>query len=132
MDDNQSNPQPGDSFIRLQRRALTESELSLLKWLMANGSPDAERYQSQIADLNVVAECTCGCPTIDLAVGNRVRRTIGASHILADFEGMTPEGVTVGVTLHAREGQLSELEVAAISEVDGPFNLPDIKSLKKC
>jgi hypothetical protein len=68
--------------------------------------------------------------TIDLAVGDRARRTTGASQIIADFEGLTPEGVEVGVTLHAREGQLSELEITAISEVDRPFNLPRIETLK--
>jgi hypothetical protein len=49
---------------------------------------------------------------------------------LADFEGRTPEGMEVGVILHAREGEISELEVYAISEVKGPFGLPIVESLK--
>jgi len=73
----------------------------------------------------------CGCPTIDLVIGDRQQRIVGVSHVLADFEGITPEGIEVGVILHAREGQLSELEVFAMPEVDGPFGLPTIESLRK-
>jgi predicted dithiol-disulfide oxidoreductase (DUF899 family) len=53
------------------------------------------------------------------------------SHILADFVGKTPEGIEVGVILHAREGAISELEVYAMPDVTGPFSLPSIESLKQ-
>jgi hypothetical protein len=121
----------GGNFSQSERRALSDAERTLLEWLLANGAPDARQFESQIAQVRVVGRCTCGCPTIDLAIGDRERRTIGASHILAEAEGITPEGIEVGVILHAREGQLSELEVYPIPEVDAPFSLPSIASLKK-
>jgi hypothetical protein len=118
-------------FIRPVRRPLNEEERILLEWLMANGNSDAQKYASQIADVSVVGTCTCGCPTIDLAIGECKQRRTAASHILADFVGKTPDGIEVGVILHAREGEISELEVYAIPDVSGPFSLPSIESLKQ-
>ena len=118
------------SFIRPERRPLTDEERNLLGWLLANGSPDAEAYLSQIGNVNVVGKCTCGCPTLDLALGESEQRKTAPSLILADFVGTTPEGVEVGVVVHAREGEISELEVYAISDWKGPFNLPSVESLK--
>lgn len=119
------------NFTLVERRPLSAEERTLIEWLLANGSPDAKQFAPQIADLRVVARCTCGCPTIDLAVGDREERTVGPSHILADFDGLTPGGINVGVILHAREGQISELEVYAKADVEIPFSLPSIESLKK-
>lgn len=119
-------------FDQPEGRSLSKEERVLLEWLMANGSPDAHQYASQLSDLRVVGRCTCGCPSLDLAVGDREERTTGRSHILADFDGLTAEGVPVGIILHAREEQLSELEVYAISDFEGPFGLPSIESLKRC
>ena len=118
-------------FIRAEHRPLSKEERTLLEWLVANGGPDAQQYASQIADFSVVGRCTCGCPSIDLSVGRREQRKTGPSHILADFEGETPEGIAVGVILHVREGEISELEICAILDVKGPFNLPSIESLKQ-
>lgn len=118
-------------FIQAERRRLSKEEQILLEWLIANGSLDAQQYASQIVDIIVVGRCTCGCPSIDLAVEESENRKTGASHLLADFEGKTPEGIDVGVILHAREGKISELEVYAIPEVKGPFSLPSIESLKQ-
>ena len=118
-------------FIRPERRPLTDEERNLLEWLLASGSPDAKPYVSQIATVNVVGKCTCGCPTIDLALGDREQRKTSPSIILADFVGKTPEGIEVGVIVHAREGEISELEVYAISDWKGPFNLPSVESLRQ-
>ena len=118
-------------FIRPERRPLTEEERKLLEWLLAHGSPDAKPFLSQIVNVNVVGKCTCGCPTIDLALGDREQRKTAPSHILADFVGKTPEGIDVGVILHARDGEISELEVYAIPDVNGAFSLPSIESLKQ-
>jgi hypothetical protein len=127
IDNNKSEPLIG---TRPEDRPLTDAERTLLQWLMAHGGPEAQQYAPHVSRVRVVAGCTCGCPTIDLAIGGRQHRTVGASLVLADFEGVTPEGIEVGVILHAREGQLSELEVYAMPEVDGPFSLPTIESLR--
>jgi hypothetical protein len=53
---------------------------------------------------------------MDLAVVNAQASTTGLSRILANFLGVTPEGRQVGVTLYAREGKISELEVSSMDE----------------
>jgi hypothetical protein len=131
VENNTAEPTNGHPFNRPEQRALTAAERSLLEWLLANGVPDAQQYAPQLADVRVVGACTCGCPTIDLAIGNSEQRTIGASHVLAEFEGVTLEGVPVVVILHARQGNLSELEIFDITETEGSFGLPTIESLRK-
>ncbi len=118
-------------FIRPERRPLTKEEKTLLEWLISNGNSGAKQYASQIVNVSVVGACTCGCPAVDLAVGDREQRKAAPSHILADSLGKTPDGIEVGVILHAREGEISELEIYAILDVNRPFNLPTIESLKQ-
>jgi hypothetical protein len=43
--------------------------------------------------------------------------------ILAEFVGKTPEGIEVGLILHARERETSELKVYSMPDVNGPFSL---------
>jgi hypothetical protein len=105
-----------------ENRSLTTDERILLEWLIANGSPSAAKYAPQIPRVSVVSRCTCGCPTIDLAVDGK--HVDGGSELVADFVGKSPEGIQVGVILHCRGGQISELEVYAIDEAKGAFGLP--------
>lgn len=114
----------GKQHYRLtDKRPLSTEESTLLEWLVAHGMPNASQYAAQVPRVTVVGRCRCGCPTIDLAVDGT--QTFGASELVADFEGRSPEGIHVGVILHAREGQLSELEVYAIEGTEGPFALPN-------
>jgi hypothetical protein len=105
-----------------ENRPLTTDERMLLEWLIAHGSPNAAKYAPQIPRVSVVSRCTCGCPTIDLAVDGK--HVDGRSELIADFVGKSPEGIQVGVILHCRGGQISELEVYAIDEVKVAFGLP--------
>jgi hypothetical protein len=108
-------------------RPLTTEERALLDWLVAHGLPNAHWYAAQLDRVTVASRCTCGCPTIDLAVDGK--HVSGASELIADAEGRSPEGISVGVILHCREGQLSELEVYPIDEVKGRFALPNPSTL---
>jgi hypothetical protein len=109
-------------FRAPEQRALTTHERNLLEWLISNGSRSAAKYAPQIPRVSVVSRCTCGCPTIDLAVDGR--HVDGGSEHVADFVGESPEGIVVGVILHCRGGLISELEVYAMGEVKGVFGLP--------
>jgi len=96
----------------------------LLEWLLKNGVEGADAYLEQTPRARVVSRCTCGCPTVDLALDVRLSGRHGPSTILADAEGRSPEGHLISVIVHARGGELSELEVYSI---DGPaehFTLP--------
>jgi hypothetical protein len=110
-----------------EKRPLTTDERILLEWLISNGSPSAAKYASQIPRVSVVSRCTCGCPTIDLAVDGE--HVDGGSELVADFVGKSPEGIQVGVILHCRGDQISELEVYALGEVKGVFGLPSPDAL---
>jgi hypothetical protein len=114
-------------------RSLSQNERILLEWLLAHPSqdlagPDLSKYRSQVDNVHVVAKCGCGCPTVDLALQSG--RKYGASKILAEAGGRSPEGISIAVTLHAREGELSELEVYSTEELDVPFSLPLPDSLE--
>ena len=110
-------------------RALNVEEQALVNWLIANGIPDAKAYASQVPLLRVVGSCNCGCPTINFAVGTRHPEVSGPPRIIADFLGMTPAGLQVGVILFATGEQISELEVYPLSDAEGKFSLPTIASL---
>jgi hypothetical protein len=103
-------------------RPLSREEIALMEWLVDHGRSDASKYRSQIPKLRVVSRCGCGCPTIDLAIGES--RKIGSSHIIADGEAKSPEGAHVGIILHVREDEISELEVFSASGEDSVFTLP--------
>ena len=107
------------------------SGLGPAEWLIANGNEAAKEYSPQLANISVVGACTCGCPSIDLALQGRDQRKTAPSTILGDFVGTTAEGIEVGIILHAREGEISELEVYPIAHATEPFSLPTIESLKQ-
>jgi hypothetical protein len=117
----------GQHYRVADGRPLSGEERTLLEWLLAHGFPNVGRYAAQLPRVTVVSRCTCGCPTIDLAVDGK--QTFGASELIADVEGRSPEGILVGVILHGREGQLAELEVYPIDEIQGPFALPSPSTL---
>jgi hypothetical protein len=119
---------PND-FTSAEYRDLTFEERRLLEWLISNGNADASAFASQLPQVKVVARCTCGCPTLDLALGENKSRTVGASTILADAAGRSPEGIPVNVILHAREGEISELEVISCDETK-VFGMPTPEMLE--
>lgn len=109
------------------KRPLSPEERTLLEWLISHGVSTARHYAAQLPFVTVVSRCSCGCPTVDLAVNGK--QTFGASELVTDVEGRSPEGIFVGVILHAREGQLAELEVYPLADVKGPFALPNPATL---
>jgi len=108
-------------------RSLSQEEISLLEWLLGHKRSDVSEYRAQIPKLRVVSRCRCGCPTIDFAIGTTTRE--GPSHIIADAQGSSPEGVRVGVIVHVREGEISELEVYSVTGEKNVFSLPKPESL---
>lgn len=47
-------------------RPLTDSELTLIRWLIEHGEPEAREFAAQLQNIRVVGGCGCGCPSIDL------------------------------------------------------------------
>lgn len=113
----------------IERRSLSETERILLEWLLERGGPSAAKYKAQLTHLHVVSRCACGCPTVDFALHSGPK--VGASELVSEADGTTPEGVAVGIILHAREGELSELEVYSKSGLDVSFTLPRPELLER-
>lgn len=118
-----------NDFTVPELRDLTVDERRLLEWLIANGNAEASAYAAQLPQVKVVARCTCGCPTLGLALGGKTCRTVGVTTILADAAGYSPENVPVNVILHAREGEISELEVVSCDETE-VFSMPTPEMLE--
>lgn len=112
-----------EEFTVPEYRELTDAERKLLEWLIANGNDDASAYASQLPYVKVVGGCKCGCPSLDLAIGEKKSRTHGISTVLAEVGGHSPEGVPVIVILHACEEEISLLEVVSTDETQ-KFSLP--------
>lgn len=49
-------------------RSLSEAERLVLDALLAADFPGAAELRAQLARVQVVGKCDCGCPTVDLAV----------------------------------------------------------------
>lgn len=90
-------------------RPLAVDEHDLIEALLGAVRSGVIRYIGQLESLEVVGGCSCGCPSIDLAVALAAAEASARPLILADAE--TPEGVAVGVILWVRDGCLSGLEV---------------------
>jgi hypothetical protein len=90
-------------------RPLTVDEHDLIEALLGAVRSGVGRYIGQLESLEVIGGCRCGCPSIDLEVASAGADGLPTPVILADAE--SPEGVSVGVILWARGGQLSGLEV---------------------
>ena len=125
----EGNSGGSDSYIIPVNRELSEDERALLLWLLGHGSPQASAFVPQISQTRVIGLCPCGCPSIDLSIDGKPRTT-GVSQILADYKAQTPEGVQIGIILHAREGKLSELELYTFADENTKFSLPPISTLK--
>jgi hypothetical protein len=109
------------------RRPATTEERALVKWLITHARVGSEYppFLEQVALLQVVARCECGCPSVDFEPHGQV---LGATAV-AGASGNSPEGVPIGVTLWSRSGHISGLEVYCQSESTS-FTLPRPEDLK--
>jgi hypothetical protein len=101
-------------------RALTAQESQLLGWLLEHGTPAAHQYHGQVAGLRVVAQCACGCASLDFVD----MRGVGLE-ILSDHKWRDPGGHLCGIFAFAKEGRLAGLEVWSIDGGATPTILPD-------
>ena len=116
------------SVMLPEDRPLSGEERTLIEWLIANGVPEAKAFAPQLDNLRVAGRCSCGCPTVMLAVGDTQSPATEPPFILADFRGTAPDGQQVYVVLQARNGKLSELEIFSFGDTSA--SLPSIESLK--
>jgi hypothetical protein len=88
-------------------------------------TPDAAALLEQVPDLHVVGGCSCGCSSVDFKGGGQD----AVARIVADAEGTSPEGLSVGVMLWAKHGRISGLEVYPFEDTE-QLGLPVLETLK--
>jgi hypothetical protein len=108
-----------------ETRELTNNERVLLERLLLDPTEGMKPYVEQIPKVTVMSRCGCGCPSLGLAVDGAIASPSSPSLILAEANGVSPEGISFGIILHGRKGLISELEVYPI-DGEGAFTLPDI------
>ena len=114
-------------------RPLSSDERLLAEHLLKHaGVPDADTFIPQLDHLRVVGKCSCGCPTVDLAVPSelRVQRPPG-ERLIADAIGRV-NGKVVGAMIFQNDGLLSLLEVYRLEDFsDEPFGLPALETIER-
>lgn len=101
--------------VRPVSRPLTAPERAAIERLLALGTtrPESAPAAAQVRDVRVVGECTCGCGTIDLAVGATRPGQVPIPGPSVVFDGVARDvdGGLVDLILRVRGGKLAELEV---------------------
>lgn len=106
-----------------ERRNLSSKEANLIEWLLIKTK--YSELIEQIEKTKVISKCSCGCPTIDLQVEGYESAPV---RLVLFAEGVSPEGIPIGVILHVRNGLISELEIYSQDGTKN-FRLPEIDKL---
>lgn len=79
----------------------------------------------------MTGQCSCGCPTEDLQVADRIPAAESQDNPIGDALGEV-DGNRAGVMLSQSGGRLACLEVYDLSDskIPRPFGQPDLKSLR--
>lgn len=114
-------------------RSLTPEEKDLVEFLLRHAAPpEGLAFIPQLDHANVTGRCSCGCPTVDLAVPSEFRVSNPPQcQPLADATGRV-DGKVVGVMLFQSGGLLSLLETYRLEDIsDDPFGLPPISTIER-
>jgi hypothetical protein len=103
-------------------RAISSDERTIAEWLLLHSDPSALSFLSQLDNIRVIGQCSCGCPTVDLRVSEGTLPADFAKRAIGDALGEV-NGNTVGVMLLQSDGHLTCLEV---------YDLTDIRILMDC
>ena len=110
-------------------RPLTEHEYAIAKWLLLHSTPPATDFLPQLDVARVSGHCGCGCPTADLKVPEGTPKAEVRDNPIGDAIGEV-NGKMVGVMLLQRGGYLKCLEIYDLSDIEHPYGLPDLNSLR--
>ncbi len=110
-------------------RPLTEHEYAIARWLLINANPPATAFLPQLDVARVSCHCSCGCPTADLRLPEDTSRVEARDNPIGDAIGEV-SGKTVGVMLLQSDGYLRCLEIYDLSDIEHPYGLPDLTSLR--
>ncbi len=87
-------------------RALTGNEESVVRWLLDSAAMvDVSAFRQGVDELRVVAQCACGCCSLDFTTGKKDAR------IIADALAVYPDGQQAGLILWGRGSEILWLEI---------------------
>jgi hypothetical protein len=115
-----------------QDRPLTPEECRLAEHLLRHaGAHGASEFIPQLARARVTGQCSCGCPTVDLAVPPDLDiSNPPGERLIAEATGRV-DGKLVGAMIFQNKGLLTRLEIYRLEDVtDHPFELPPIESIE--
>ena len=110
-------------------RPLTPEEKAFLTYLLQHAQPDATAFLPQLEGMLAYPSCTCGCPSIDLAVAPGHAPILYPKKFVVDVLGGM-EAFPIGAMLAQADGRLSYLEVYSLIGNEGPFGLPAVETLR--
>ena len=110
-------------------RPLTEQEYAIAEWLLLHSTPPATDFLPQLAVARVSGHCSCGCPTADLKVPEDAPKAVVRDNPIGDAIGEV-NGQLVGIMLLQRGGYLICLEIYDLSDIEHPYGLPELNSLR--
>jgi hypothetical protein len=110
-------------------RPLSKKEYEIAEWLLLNAKPPATAFLPQLKGARVTGHCSCGCPTADLTISENIPKAEPRENPIGDALGDV-DGKMVGVMLLQRDGYLKCLEIYDLDEIERPYRLPDLSSLR--
>jgi hypothetical protein len=114
-------------------RPLTLEEFKLAEYLLHYaGAAEAEAFIPQLGHARVTGRCSCGCPTVDLAVPPDLRvSNPPTERLIADAAGRV-DGKLVGAMVFQNGGLLTLLEIYRLEDAsDDPFDLPPVETIER-
>jgi hypothetical protein len=109
-------------------RPITPQEKALLTGLLHSSDPAALAFLPQLEGMLAHPNCTCGCPTMALAIAEQHPRTSFRGNIVADMLGEASDG-TVGLLLFQAGGKLTCLEAYDLAGRTGRYEFPPAESI---
>lgn len=111
-----------------KNRPLTLDEMSLARWMLEHGDPEALAFVPQLDMAEVTPwRCGCGCASINFQICGRPEAPPGV-HILGDFVVGAGDCLS-GAFIFASGGILSGIEVYGLAG-EAPHVLPSIEELQ--
>jgi hypothetical protein len=104
--------------VEVSPRPLLPAERALVAGLLRHAGIPAREFLIDLDALRVLAQCECGCSSIDF-----VPKAEPAGEILVDAYGTTPQGQPVGLILWGSEHRIRRLEIYSLGN-DPPFAVP--------
>jgi hypothetical protein len=104
-------------MVPVPPRALAADERRVLTFLLSDPFPGRDELQVQADMARVVGCCSCGCPSLALAVGSSaVPAAPTHADLPVEVRGVNAEGAEYDLMLWVRDGYLDWIEVVTYGE----------------